>query len=478
MSRLILVANRLPLSVRRTAAGVEIVPSAGGLASALRGQRRSPDDIWIGWPGSTSGLDAEELRRLDCQLAAHGAAAVHLDDAQASLFYDSFANGVLWPLFHYVTGVLPLRVRGWAEYRAVNELFADAVVERYRSGDHIWIHDYHLLLLPALLRARLPDAVIGFFLHTPFPTSELFSALPAREELLHGLLGADLIGFHTASYRRHFASSVENLIGIVPRMDRVRMGERQVKLGVFPIGVDAVGLQRAAQSPAVLEEAERLRGEAGGRLLVGIDRLDYTKGIPRRLLALEELLVRRPEWRGAVRLLQICVPTREDVSAYRDFRNEVDGLVGRINGTFGTPHWMPVHYLYRSIGLEQLLAIYRAADVMLVTPVRDGMNLVAKEFVAARSDEEGVLVLSEFAGAAAELQEALLVNPYDIEYTADAIHAALTMEREERRWRMRTLRRRVSARDVQWWAGEYLGALADAASRRPGPASADPDPSR
>jgi trehalose 6-phosphate synthase/phosphatase len=382
-------------------------------------------------------------------------------------FYEELSNGVIWPLFHYLPDQMPLHQR-WEVYEAANARFADAVVAQYRPGDRIWVHDYQLMRLPAMLRERLPEARIGFFLHIPFPSDELFATLPARAGLLRGLLGADLVGFHTASYARHFAESVTRVLGLPATPERVEVDGRTVRVGVFPMGVDAATLAERAASPAVDAELAAIAlptQESGGAdvaLFVGVDRLDYTKGIPRRLLlAFEQLLARHPELRGRVRLVQVAVPSRTAVRAYQRFRHDLDALVGRINGAFGTPRWNPVHYLYRSVPQAQLLALYRAARVMLVTPVRDGMNLVAKEFVACRADEDGVLVLSEFVGAAAELTDALRVNPFDVDGAAETYHRALTMPRDERRARMRAMRARVMSYDVHAWAASFLDALGE-----------------
>ncbi len=464
MGRLILVSNRLPVTVATAGGRVSVERSVGGLATALRKPHERTAGLWVGWPGPCEGLDAASLAALEQRLAGMGAVPVHLSAVEVERYYGALSNGVLWPLFHYVTGVLPMRVEGWDEYRAVNERFADAVAERYRPGDVVWVHDYQLMLVPSILRARLPAARIGFFLHIPFPSSEIFATLPFREELLEGMLGSDVIGFHTASYQRHFESSVQVILRRTVSGGEVRTGGRTSRLGVFPIGVDAEGFAARAGTPAVEEEARKLRGGGEVRILVGIDRLDYTKGIPRRLLAYEELLTRRPEWQGRVRLIQVAVPSRIDVHAYGAFRQEVDSLVGRINGAFGTAHWTPVHYLYRGITDDEIAALYRAADVMLVTPVRDGMNLVAKEFVATRTDGDGVLVLSEFAGAAAQLGDAVLVNPYDIPGSAERYHQALTMPAEERTERMRALRGSVFGFDVHRWIDLFLATLADAES--------------
>ena len=333
-------------------------------------------------------------------------------------------------------------------------------MEHYQPGDLIWIHDYQLMLLPEMLRKRLPDANIGFFLHIPFPSSEVFSALPWRDEILRGLLGADLIGFHTPPYLRHFATSLRRVLGIDVAVDRILEDGREVRLGVFPMGIDADAWERRSEEPEVRARAEEIRREGGDKkILLGIDRLDYTKGIPRRLLAIERLFQIEPSLREQVRLIQITVPSREKVGPYAELRRRIDELVGRINSTYGTPGWVPIHSLHRSLPEEEVTALYRAADVMLVTPLRDGMNLVAKEFVAARTDRDGVLVLSEFAGAAAELGEALHVNPYDVDHMAQRFRQALLMPDMERRSRMRALRLRVMSHDADRWAQSFIDAM-------------------
>jgi trehalose 6-phosphate synthase/phosphatase len=324
------------------------------------------------------------------------------------------------------------------------------------------------MLFPQMLRDRIPEARIGYFLHVPFPSSEIFRLLPQREQLLRGVLGADLVGFHTASYLRHFASSVLRLTSTPAQVDRIRWRHGEVRLGVFPMGIDAADFSDRAASPEVAALVREHRHE-GMKLLVGVDRLDYTKGIPRRLLAFEALLQRHPELRGRVRLVQVAVPSRERVEAYQEFRGQVDALVGRIHGAFATATWSPINYLYRGLSRTEIIALYRAADAVLVTPLRDGMNLVAKEFVASRPDGDGVLLLSEFAGAASELAEALRLNPYDVEGTAELMHDALRMPEEERRTRMAGLRNRVMKRDVHVWARAFVDQL-EAAGTAPSPA--------
>jgi trehalose 6-phosphate synthase/phosphatase len=461
MSRVVIVSNRLPVTVERAEDRVRVVPSVGGLATGLRRPHEQGGGPWIGWPGDLGGLDPAALARVDARLADLRLVPVQLTPEEVQRYYQDCSNGLLWPVFHSFVGEVPLEMGGAAEYERVNARFADAIAATARPGDVIWVHDYQLLRLPALLRERLPDARIGFFLHIPFPSSDVFRVLPQRDALLEGMLGADLIGFHTASYMRHFSSSVLRVLGAWTDVDRIRWRGREVRIGVFPMGVDAADFAGVAHAAEVEEEVRALRQD-GTRLLVGIDRLDYTKGIPRRLLAYERLLREHPELRGKVRLVQVAVPSRTEVGAYQQFREQVDGLVGRIHGAFATPTWSPIHYLSRGVSRPQVVALYRAADVMLVTPIRDGMNLVAKEFVAVRDDGDGVLVLSEFTGAAAELAEAVQVNPYDAEGTATAIFRALEMPEDERRTRMAGLRRRVTRYDVHWWARTFLDRLREA----------------
>jgi trehalose 6-phosphate synthase/phosphatase len=481
MPRVLIVANRLPITVRATEDRVEVQKSSGGLATGLLRPHEQSGGLWIGWSGAPEQLTAAQQSQLDQQLAEMRLVAVPLTEDQVTRYYEGFSNGVLWPLFHYLLDQVPLRVRDWEPYAEVNQRFADIVAEHYQPGDLIWVHDYQLLLLPELLRQRLPDARIGFFLHIPFPSEDLFRTLPQRDRLLRGLLGADLVGFHTPAYLRHFAASLTQILGITVEIDRVQCADREVRLGVFPMGIDAETFRGLAEDPAVLAEARALRGDGTVKLLVGVDRLDYTKGIPHRLLSYERMLQAHPDLRERVRLIQVAVPSRTGVEAYQEFRSLVDGLVGRINGDFATPTWVPVHYIYRGLSEPELVALYRAADVMLVTPLRDGMNLVAKEFVATRTDGDGVLVLSEFAGASWELPEALQVNPYDVDGTAESCYRALTMGLEERRNRLGPLRVRVETYDVHRWAATFLEQLEgitrhpSAARRAPGGPSAARD---
>lgn len=453
--RLIIVSNRLPVTIT---ANHTLVPSAGGLATALSAWHDGTSSLWIGWSGAVYTGTREDTLQSE-ELARRRLMSVELTAQEVEGYYEHFSNGTLWPLCHYLLDRVPLAEHDWHTYRSVNQKFADAVVAHYRPGDRIWVHDYHLALVPQMVRRQRPDARIGFFLHVPFPSSEVFRILPWRAELLEGVLGADLVGFHTYSYVRHFAMSVLHILGQEPDVDRLFVGAREVRLKALPIGINADRFTELAADPAVQQEARAIRQQTGGRrLLLGIDRLDYTKGLPRRLLALEHLLG-SARWQDRIRFIQIAVPTRDRAEEYRGFRRQVEQLVTRINGTHGHIDALPLHYLHQTVSLKRMVALFLAADVMVVTPLRDGLNLVAKEFLASRVDGDGVLVLSEFAGAATELGEAIMVNPYDVVGLSEALERALTMGTVERRARMRALRARVMANTAESWAAEFLAAL-------------------
>ncbi len=438
-----------------------VKPSTGGLATGLTGPHRESGGLWFGWPGDISEATPDQRTEIEARLASDRLVPIDLDREDLERYYHGLANGVLWPLFHYHQDSIPFDREDWNRYVAVNERFAQAVAAHHQPGDLVWVHDYHLALVPAMLRARIPGARIGFFLHIPFPSSEVFRIFPWRKSLLWGLLGADLIGFHTLGYMRHFLSSLTHVLGLDTDLDEVLLESRVVRCGAFPMGIDNAAFLRLSASAPVRRESDKLRRAAAGvRMVLGVDRLDYTKGIPRRLAAFERLLESSPEYRGHVQLLQIAAPSREKTPAYASFKRRLDEQVGRINGRFGTPSWTPIRYVYRGYGVERVVAFYRAADVMLVTPLRDGMNLVAKEFVASRDDLDGVLVISEFAGASEELAEAIQINPYDIDGAAAAIRAALEMDGDERSRRMGQLRDRVLRRDVHQWVMEFLDRLA------------------
>ena len=461
MRRLVLVSNRLPITVRSEHGRATVARSTGGLASALRAPHELSGGVWVGWPGDVSRLSPDDRAQTDVAIGALNCVPVHLTASEIAHYYDGFSNGVLWPLLHYRIDKVNLDAeRDWAVYEAVNRRFAQRVAAVWRPGDLVWVHDYQLALVPQMLRELVPDAAIGFFLHVPFPPGELFNVLPWRSEIIRGILGADVVAFHTEGYRRNFCGAAAHLVGHDRGAPTLSWGGRSVRISVAPIGVDAAALEGLAGSAEVERETSRLVAEARGKQIVlGVDRLDYSKGIPRRLLAYDRCLTRHPSLREKVLFVQLAVPTREKVDAYAELRRDVNELVGRINSHHGTATAGPVQLLYRSLPLTQLVGLYRAADVMAVTALRDGMNLVAKEYVATRIDGDGVLVLSEFAGAAAQLREALIVNPYDLGAVSSALVTALEMPVAERRARMRALRSEVANADVGAWVASSLEEL-------------------
>lgn len=458
---LILVSNRLPVSLTRRGSHLEITPSAGGVAVGLRSVHRRYGARWVGWPGEVPVEDREivegRLRsEFDCR-------PVFLPAGLGRQYYSGFANRTLWPLLHSLPVHATYSRQEWQAYRRANRLFADKVLALARPGDTIWIHDYHLFLVPGLIRERLPDATIGFFLHIPFPPYEVFRLLPWNHELLQGILGADLVGFHTYDYVQSFLGAARRSLGLDNDIGTMALGRRVVHVDAFPMGIDFRRLSEATASPKVEREVARIhRLVRGKKLAFSISRLDYTKGIPLELHAVQRFLERYPRWRAKFSYLLAVTPSRERVPQYAQLKREIDELVGRINSRFGDFQHTPIHYVYRPLSFEELLALYRSSDVALITPLRDGMNLVAKEYIAARNDEQGVLILSEMAGASKELLEALIVNPNDTDAVADAIRAALSMPAAEQARRNQAMRGRLASADVNAWADRFLSRLDEA----------------
>jgi trehalose 6-phosphate synthase len=457
---LVVVANRLPVDrVEEPDGSTSWRRSPGGLVTALEPVMQREDGAWVGWAGSPGEppepFDAEGVRCVPIGLSAE----------EVQEYYEGFSNGTLWPLYHDVI-VAPGYHRSWWEsYVAVNERFAEAAAEQAAEGATVWVQDYQLQLVPRMLRRRRPDLSIGFFNHIPFPPFEIFAQLPWRAAIIDGLLGADLIGFQRAADANNFTRACRRANNLPARAGRIRLdaeGGREVRAASFPISIDFQALDQLAQREDVKARAAEIRHELGDpeHVLLGIDRLDYTKGILHRLKAFEELLDDGRVQVGGAALVQVATPSRERVEQYVQLRQDVEVTVGRINGTYSTIAHTGVHYLHHSYGREEMAALFLAADVMLVTALRDGMNLVAKEYVAARHDERGVLVLSEFTGAADELGQALMINPHDIDGLKDTIVRALAMSPREAGRRMRALRRRVGEHDVQRWAAAFLDALA------------------
>ncbi len=463
-SRLIVVSNRLPVALFREGTDWKTKRSAGGLATAMDPILKQAGGVWIGWSGTTGEVPPEALAQLRQEQSC---IAVDLPADILEKFYEGYANQALWPLFHSFTSRLQFDPDCWQAYIEANRQFCAAVVQEYQPGDRIWVHDYQLMLLPSLLREQLPDAAIGFFLHIPFPDSDIFALLPRGEELLAGLLGADLIAFHTHLHMQHFRQSLRRLTGLESTVDRLELPGREVRLEALPIGIAPKEFLDCRDQRETREQLEKLRTQYRGRkVIVAIDRLDYTKGIPHRLKTFRRLLSSNQELVGQVVLLQVAVPSRENIESYQTLRSEVHELISNINGEFGTADWVPVVYIHRGISRPELVAAYEVADVAWVAPLRDGMNLVAKEYVACHPEGQGVLVLSSFAGAAAEMSEALLINPFDEERTAASVLRALNMTEEEKRDRMLSLHERVLRNNVFAWGDRFLTLLNEAAKNR------------
>jgi trehalose 6-phosphate synthase len=454
----VVVANRMPVDLEKLPDGSQRWKrSPGGLVTALEPMLRSRDGAWVGWVGLP---DAEVEPLVEDGLQLH---PVPLSAKEVEDYYEGFSNGTLWPLYHDVVAPPAFHRHWWQAYARVNQRFADATAEVAAKGATVWIQDYQLQLMPAMLRALRPDLRIGFFLHIPFPPVELFQQLPWRREIVEGLLGADLIGFHTPGGVRNFRQLATRFTDAVAGTNRTQLeyDGRSVKVGAFPISIDSAELDEMARRPEVQERAKQIRTDLGDpeRIILGVDRLDYTKGIDVRLRAFEELLSEGRVSEADTVFIQLATPSRERVEHYQKMRNDIEQSVGRINGSYAKVGHPVLHYLHQSLPRDELVAFYLAADVMLVTPLRDGMNLVAKEYVACRPDGDGVLVLSEFAGAAFELKDSVLVNPHDTDGVKNALFEALTMPRAEARRRMGRLRRQVLSHDVDRWARSFLDAL-------------------
>ncbi|WP_029290738.1 trehalose-6-phosphate synthase [Cellulomonas sp. HZM] len=467
---LVVVANRLPVDVTVSEDGEPSwTRSPGGLVTALAPVMAKADGAWVGWGGAPDQeLDPFEVDGTEL-------VPVPLSAEEIERFYEGFSNDTLWPLYHDVISAPAFHRQWWDAYQRVNKRFADAAAEQAAQGATVWVHDYQLQLVPKMLRDQRPDLRIGYFHHIPFPPLELFAQLPWRRQVVEGLLGADLVGFQRVGDAGNFVRTVRRLTDLTTRGQVVTITrdgkvERHVRAAAFPISIDSGAFDELARTDAVKARAREIRRELGDprTLLLGVDRLDYTKGIRHRIKAYGELLEDGRLSAQDTTLVQVASPSRENVDAYAQLRDEVELLVGRINGDFGQVGHAPVQYLHQSFPMEEMAALYLAADVMLVTALRDGMNLVAKEYVAARSDDRGALVLSEFTGAADELTGAVLVNPHDIDGTKDAISYAVHMDPRESRKRMRRLRRRVLGHDVNAWSQEFLAALAAVPQRAAG----------
>ena len=456
---LVIVANRLPVDrVEQPDGTFTWRPSPGGLVTAIEPVMRANDGVWLGWPGGTE-QDLEPFEDDGLSLYPMSMSAEDIEG-----HYEGFSNATLWPLYHDLVAKPEFHREWWDSYVAVNQRFADKAAELASEGALVWVHDYQMQLVPQMLRQLRPDLRIGFYLHIPFPPAELFQQLPWRRQLLEGLLGADLVGFQLPGGAANFVRLVRQRVGHKTHRDLVYLPDgRTVRAAAFPISIDAAGFEKLAQTPEVTARAKEIRSALGDprKIFLGVDRLDYTKGIYARLRAYAELLHDgRFDVEDAV-FVQVAVPSREQVEEYKILRDEIDRLVGRINGDLGRIGRPAISYLHSSYPREEMAALYRAADIMVVTPYRDGMNLVAKEYVASQYDDAGALVLSEFAGAADELRQAWLVNPYDINGMKSALLEAYRAEGKELTKRMRAMRKTVRNNDVAAWADSFMTALAD-----------------
>jgi trehalose 6-phosphate synthase/phosphatase len=470
--RLIVMSNRAPIRIVRDNGHDHIEPTVGGVGSTFLRLLEQRGGCWIAWSG---GQAAPARLQLPAQNPLFDLVFIKLSEREVAEYYWGMSNRGIWPLMHFMTPNCHFNTRHWLTYQKVNEIFAKAAAAEAAPGDVLWIQDFHLALSPALVRQRSPATPIGLFWHVPFPPEQIFRILPWRSEFLRGMLGSDLIGFHVASYATHFLNCCERILGL--EVDRelsyVIDDGRRIRVGVFPLGIPVDYFETIAKSAQVRDRVARIRRSLRTpKVILGVDRLDYTKGICERLLGYERFLEENPKFHRQVTLVLIAVPSRTRVADYAQLKRELDEQIGRITGRFSSEGWSPVRYLYTQFGPEELIAYYEASDVALLTPLRDGMNLVAKEYVASHPDDDGALILSEFAGAAEELHEALLVNPYDIDQIAARIREALIMPDELRRDRMRALRHRVHTNNLESWSWSFLECLDEASRTRQAVAAA------
>jgi trehalose 6-phosphate synthase/phosphatase len=460
MSRTVIISNRLPVKINLENGKYTLKPSEGGLATGLGDAYQKGEMLWIGWPG----LEVPEHRKpeVTALLAKRNLIPVFLTQEDINLFYEGFSNEILWPVFHYLVTYARFEQVYWDGYIEVNEKFAEVTKSVFNEGDKIWIQDYQLLLLPQLLREQLDNTTIGFFQHIPFPSFEIFRLIPWRDKLIKGMLGADLIGFHTYDDVRHFLSAASRLTPAQFSSNILSLDNRQIVVETFPMGIDYEKFESLPTQRQVIAEIDNLKTEGQARIILSIDRLDYSKGILERIKAFELLLQLFPKYRGQISLFMVVVPSRDTVPQYKDLKEKIDQLVGNINAKYRTLDWVPINYFYRSFSVQTLSAMYSSADICLVTPMRDGMNLVSKEYVASRRDDTGVLILSEMAGASKELNDAIIVNPNNIGDIMNAIVEGLEMPLDEQKQRMQSMRSLVKKFNVKRWTNNFLAKMDDA----------------
>ena len=455
----VVVSNRLPVVISYKRDKLEIKPSPGGLVTGLNSVRKSRGTLWIGWPGLL-GLKGDVKSSVYEILRIKDMVPVFLSREEYNRYYEGFSNKTIWPLFHYFTEYAEYEREYWDAYKRVNSKFAEIIIQNSDADSVIWVHDYHLMLLPGLLREANPDSRIGFFLHIPFPSFEIFRLLPWRDEILKGILGADLIGFHTYDYLRHFLSSVKHILGVEHVFNELIIDDRIVKVDTFPLGIDVDRFVHAESDIFVRKNIEKLEKKYSGRkVIISVDRLDYTKGIIQKLSSFDRFLEEYPEYRGKVVLVLIVVPSRWKVGYYRELKEDIDRYVGKINGKYSSVDWSPIQYFYRMFRQDELISFYKISDIAIVTPFRDGMNLVAKEFIASTWPKGGVLILSEMAGAAIELSEAIIVNPNNVGEIVAAIKSALEVSPVEAKEKAKVMLGKLKRYDVYRWVGDFLDSL-------------------
>jgi trehalose 6-phosphate synthase/phosphatase len=462
MNQLLIVSNRLPVTIQKKKGKLYFKQSLGGLATGLGSFYKSFNSKWVGWCGITSEkISSKEKKTIEAKLEKEFSNySVFLSRRQVELYYSEFCNKTLWPLLHGFTQYATYDKNSWETYKKVNELFANTILDIADPEDMVWVHDYHLMLLPKLLKEKYPNMAVGFFLHTPFPSPDVFRLLPWREEILDGLLDADLLGFHTYSYVQNFLVTVRRLIGLNHTLGKIIVGDHLAKVDSFPIGIDYPLFVNAESKPKIKASIKRLSTRLGKtKKILSIDRLDYTKGVLHRLKGFDLFLKNYPEYKGKVTLVLVAVPSRTKVPRYQNLKRKVDEIVGKINGDHGTLGWTPIQYMYHSVPFHDLLALYRISDVAMVTPLADGMNLIAKEYIATKTDGKGVLILSEMAGAVEELREAIVVNPNNLEEIAQALKKALSMPEDDQIHRNRIMQERLQSYDIKVWADDFIHSL-------------------
>ncbi|WP_085536166.1 bifunctional alpha,alpha-trehalose-phosphate synthase (UDP-forming)/trehalose-phosphatase [Massilibacteroides vaginae] len=459
--KLFIISNRLPVKATRTNGDFSFIPSEGGLATGLASLDLETEIHWVGWPGLYI-EDENEKPQVVEYLSQHNYHPVFLSEDQVEEYYEGYSNSTIWPLCHYFFSFIKYENSYWKSYQEVNQLFAETTFPLLEDDDIVWVQDYHLMLLPQLIRTQNKFVNIGYFHHIPFPSYELFRVLPERAELLNGLLGADLIGFHTHDYMRHFVSATERVLDTHFHLDQVKHENRMVYVETFPMGINYELYSNAILNPNIQQKAKELKETFGNsKLIISVDRLDYSKGILHRLEGFYRFLESNPEYRENVSLAMIIVPSRANVEEYSSLKISIDEMIGRINGQYSTINWTPVYYFYHSFDFEELIAMYSIADIALVTPLRDGMNLVAKEYIAVKRDSPGVLILSEMAGASIELSESIIVNPNDTEEISRAILAALNMPVQEQLDSLKTMQKKISKQNVNRWAAGFVKELSE-----------------